>query len=137
VRDGDRIEVHVEDSCLRIGCLGDLVYITNGRYARAQVEKLINSLINQVVYHAPQKGPVGAHNQGKIWIDGNGALRCLAIRLEVVRPPQEVVVHARWARHINGHVLRYPATIQSAIPPSAMIAVHERMATVYTRAAPH
>jgi len=95
VGDGHGVRVDVDRVGLGVGREDDLVHVARGGDARAEVEELVDAGGAQVLDGAVEEGAVRAHHVRRVGEDAQGLLGQLPVGGEVVRAPEEVVVHAR------------------------------------------
>jgi hypothetical protein len=85
VRDRDRVPVHVDDPGRRVGRLGDLMDVSAGRDAGADVEELGDALVDHEADGAAQERAVGPHHVGGVRRHPQQLLGHLPVHVEMVR----------------------------------------------------
>ncbi|CAD5918539.1 protein of unknown function [Streptomyces sp. KY75] len=135
VCDGDRVVVDVRHLGPRVGGLGHLVDVAEGRDAGADVEELIDPLADRVPHGPAHKGPIRLHDLGKAREELHGLPRGFPVHLEIVRSAQIEVVHAGHARHRDIYALRCPGgtlhrclqQVRHGDPAMFMVSVDQRL----------
>jgi hypothetical protein len=75
--------------------------MADGWDAGANVEELPDAGVDQELDRASQKGAVDPRRLSDLWVRGDHLFCHLAIGREVVRPTEQVIVHARRARALG------------------------------------
>jgi hypothetical protein len=117
MRDRDRLPIDVHDPALGVGSLGDLVHITDGRDARADVEELTDSGLDHEENSSAQERPVHPGGVPYRWHDLVDLVAHDAVGRKVVGAIQPVVVHPSRIGHDRVDVIRYPVRVLSHRSP--------------------
>ena len=95
LRDRDLVVVNVDHARSGRGGLGDFMDVLLRRYARSDVEELLDArLDSQVPHRAAEKGPVSARDRPDAGLDRDQRAGRVLVCAKVVISPQPVVVDA-------------------------------------------
>jgi hypothetical protein len=101
VCDGHLVAVHIDHAAVRIGPLGDLVHVSHGRDARAEVEELGDAFFDHEQHRPAQEGPVPAGLDIHVRKSAQHPVGRLPVDREVVAAAQQVVVDTGGAGFIE------------------------------------
>lgn len=112
-----RIDIDIDHPGNGIGALGDLVHVADGRDAGADIEKLVDPLIEEKADGPAQEGTVGLQGEGGFREDTQDRLSGLAVDGDVMEATEEIVIHAGDTRlvrptapRLRTHTLPLPPT---------------------------
>jgi hypothetical protein len=109
VRDGDRVDVDVDDARVGRAALGHVVHVAQRRYPGADIEELPDPGVGEPLHDPAQVGAVGVRDQPDVGPHLDGPVEEHPVDLEVVGTAQREVVHPGRVRHRDVDVVGHPS----------------------------